>query len=85
MRLITHNSSFRRFKGPEPKATRPPALPPAQIPSEIPEAAMRAGEREGRRVRRRRGRAATRITRPELAFVPTPIAQAGLQTKLGGR
>ena len=75
-----------RFKfGGKPKSVTPPALPPpATSQTQIIEGAQRAGETEGRRQRKRTGRRATRLSRPELAFVPAPIARAGLSTNLAG-
>lgn len=73
-----------RYKPGKPKSVTPPTLPPAARPQqEIVEAASKVGEREGRRLRKRTGRRAARLTRPELAFTPANVAQAGLKTSLG--
>ena len=73
-----------RYKAPTAKSVKPPSLPPAAItPREIAAKAAKVGAEEGRRLRKRTGRRATRVARPELAFVPAPIAQAGLKTVLG--
>ena len=68
----------------KPKSVKPPALPPAAaVPSEIAEQAAKAGEVEGGRLRKRTGRRATRLTRPELALVPAPIAKGALKATTG--
>jgi hypothetical protein len=67
-----------------PKRSIPPDLPPPVTKtSEILSKAGKVGESAGRRLRKKTGRVSTRITRPELASVPAPIAQAGLKTSLG--
>jgi hypothetical protein len=79
------NDPAMRFKRESPKSVTPPALPPptAAPPSEISPQVQAAGQAEGRNLRKKTGRRATRLTRPELAFVPAATARAGLKTKLG--
>ncbi len=85
MILFTNDSIFRRFKPPQAKSVKPPALPAAATPpSEIISQAAQVGETEGRRLRKRTGRRSTRLTSPGLANIPAQTAQAGLLTKLGG-
>ena len=79
------NSPFNVHKRESPKSVTPPALPPpsAAPPTEVSPQVQAAGQAEGRKLRKKTGRIATRLSRPDLAFVPATTARAGLKTKLG--
>lgn len=69
--------------GKQKKAQQPDIPPPAQKPSEIVSQAAKVSQSAGRRLRKKTGRGASRLSSPALAYVPAPIARAGLSTSLG--